>query len=146
MLIQEFNRRVSEGFQVTPLWHQGFIRDDGRLSAVFIKSTTHWWNYRLIIKWYWWCIKSHVPQPQYAHWIDCCFALWKTSAKTDFTYLSYNDGILLICLKTFLWVWVCECLVVVNAYAPTQGRDLVPWYSNSISCEWLAWKGYITHP
>lgn len=28
--IQEFNRRVLEGFQVTPLWHQGFIRDDGR--------------------------------------------------------------------------------------------------------------------
>ncbi|THG01415.1 hypothetical protein TEA_020193 [Camellia sinensis var. sinensis] len=27
---KEFNQRVMEGFQVTPLWHQGFIRDDGR--------------------------------------------------------------------------------------------------------------------
>nr|WKR37732.1 vitamin E 1-1 [Plukenetia volubilis] len=27
---QEFNKRVSEGFQVTPLWHQGLIQDDGR--------------------------------------------------------------------------------------------------------------------
>ncbi|KAG6409599.1 hypothetical protein SASPL_127639 [Salvia splendens] len=30
---QEFNSRVLEGFQVTPLWHQGSIRDDGRLHA-----------------------------------------------------------------------------------------------------------------
>jgi hypothetical protein len=27
---QEFSKRVLEGFQVSPLWHQGFIRDDGR--------------------------------------------------------------------------------------------------------------------
>ncbi|GLT48215.1 hypothetical protein SLA2020_218540 [Shorea laevis] len=27
---QEFNSKVLEGFQVTPLWHQGFMRDDGR--------------------------------------------------------------------------------------------------------------------
>ncbi|AQK69861.1 putative tocopherol cyclase, chloroplastic [Zea mays] len=27
---QDFSRRVLEGFQVTPIWHQGFIRDDGR--------------------------------------------------------------------------------------------------------------------
>ncbi|KAH9310671.1 hypothetical protein KI387_025706, partial [Taxus chinensis] len=26
---QEFWQRVEEGFQVTPFWHQGFIRDDG---------------------------------------------------------------------------------------------------------------------
>lgn len=28
--LQEFSKRVLEGFQVTPIWHQGFIRDDGR--------------------------------------------------------------------------------------------------------------------
>lgn len=32
---QEFNRKVVEGFQVTPLWHQGFIRDDGRFCPLF---------------------------------------------------------------------------------------------------------------
>lgn len=30
LCLQEFNRRVLEGFQVTPLWNQGFICDDGR--------------------------------------------------------------------------------------------------------------------
>lgn len=32
---QEFNKKVVEGFQVTPLWHQGFIRDDGRFALSF---------------------------------------------------------------------------------------------------------------
>ncbi|CAK7353270.1 unnamed protein product [Dovyalis caffra] len=26
---QEFDKRILEGFQVSPIWHQGFIRDDG---------------------------------------------------------------------------------------------------------------------
>ncbi|XP_048331844.2 tocopherol cyclase, chloroplastic-like isoform X2 [Ziziphus jujuba] len=39
---QEFNRRVSEGFQVTPLWHQGFIRDDGRSDYVETVKTARW--------------------------------------------------------------------------------------------------------
>ncbi|KAI4379925.1 hypothetical protein MLD38_006162 [Melastoma candidum] len=39
---QEFNRRVSEGFQVTPLWHQGFIRDDGRTDYVPIVENARW--------------------------------------------------------------------------------------------------------
>ncbi|XP_027354636.1 tocopherol cyclase, chloroplastic isoform X3 [Abrus precatorius] len=36
---QEFNNTVLEGFQVTPLWHQGFIRDDGRWKTV---KTARW--------------------------------------------------------------------------------------------------------
>jgi hypothetical protein len=32
-IVQEFSNRVLEGFQVTPTWHQGFIRDDGRQVA-----------------------------------------------------------------------------------------------------------------
>ncbi|KAJ4841070.1 hypothetical protein Tsubulata_023581 [Turnera subulata] len=32
--IKEFNSRVLEGFQVTPFWHQGFVRDDGRSDYV----------------------------------------------------------------------------------------------------------------
>ncbi|KAL0323833.1 UNVERIFIED_CONTAM: putative tocopherol cyclase, chloroplastic [Sesamum calycinum] len=39
---QEFNRRVAEGFQVTPLWHQGFIRDDGRTNYTEIVKTARW--------------------------------------------------------------------------------------------------------
>ncbi|KAM7275212.1 hypothetical protein ACFE04_017078 [Oxalis oulophora] len=39
---QEFNKRVSEGFQVTPLWHQGFIRDDGRADFAEIVKTARW--------------------------------------------------------------------------------------------------------
>ncbi|KAK4419970.1 putative tocopherol cyclase, chloroplastic [Sesamum alatum] len=39
---QEFNRRVVEGFQVTPLWHQGFIRDDGRTNYAEIAKTARW--------------------------------------------------------------------------------------------------------
>ncbi|KAB1204377.1 Tocopherol cyclase, chloroplastic [Morella rubra] len=39
---QEFNKRVFEGFQVTPLWHQGFIRDDGRSDYVDTVSTARW--------------------------------------------------------------------------------------------------------
>ncbi|PSS01197.1 Tocopherol cyclase [Actinidia chinensis var. chinensis] len=39
---EEFNRRVLEGFQVTPLWNQGFIRDDGRTDYVDIVKTARW--------------------------------------------------------------------------------------------------------
>ncbi|KAL7164441.1 hypothetical protein ACSBR2_040370 [Camellia fascicularis] len=39
---KEFNQRVMEGFQVTPLWHQGFIRDDGRTDYVDIVKTARW--------------------------------------------------------------------------------------------------------
>lgn len=39
---EEFYRRVEEGFQVTPIWHQGFIRDDGRSSYVQTVKTARW--------------------------------------------------------------------------------------------------------
>lgn len=39
---QEFNKRVLEGFQVTPLWHQGSIRDDGRSDYVETVKTASW--------------------------------------------------------------------------------------------------------
>ncbi|XP_024023854.1 tocopherol cyclase, chloroplastic [Morus notabilis] len=39
---QEFNRRVVEGFQVTPLWNQGFICDDGRSDYVDVVKTVRW--------------------------------------------------------------------------------------------------------
>ncbi|GFQ01987.1 tocopherol cyclase chloroplastic [Phtheirospermum japonicum] len=39
---QEFNRRVSEGFQVTPLWHQGYICDDGRTNYAETVKTARW--------------------------------------------------------------------------------------------------------
>ncbi|KAK3212963.1 hypothetical protein Dsin_017669 [Dipteronia sinensis] len=39
---QEFNRSVSEGFQVSPLWNQGFIRDDGRSNYVKTVKTARW--------------------------------------------------------------------------------------------------------
>ncbi|KAG5018782.1 hypothetical protein JHK87_014637 [Glycine soja] len=39
---QEFNDRVLEGFQVSPLWHQGFIRDDGRSNYVETVKTARW--------------------------------------------------------------------------------------------------------
>ncbi|KAK4277004.1 hypothetical protein QN277_015077 [Acacia crassicarpa] len=39
---QEFEKRVSEGFQVTPLWHQGFIRDDGRSDYVETVKSARW--------------------------------------------------------------------------------------------------------
>lgn len=39
---QEFRRRVEEGFQVTPIWHQGFIRDDGRSTYVQTVKTARW--------------------------------------------------------------------------------------------------------
>ncbi|KAL3819014.1 hypothetical protein ACJIZ3_004919 [Penstemon smallii] len=39
---QEFNQRVAEGYQVTPLWHQGFIRDDGRTSYAEVVKTARW--------------------------------------------------------------------------------------------------------
>ncbi|CAK9166100.1 unnamed protein product [Ilex paraguariensis] len=39
---QEFNRRVLEGFQVTPLWHQGFICDDGRTNYAETVKTARW--------------------------------------------------------------------------------------------------------
>ncbi|KAJ7958570.1 Tocopherol cyclase [Quillaja saponaria] len=39
---QEFDKRVLEGFQVTPLWHQGFIRDDGRSNYVETVKTARW--------------------------------------------------------------------------------------------------------
>ncbi|KAK2661206.1 hypothetical protein Ddye_007739 [Dipteronia dyeriana] len=39
---QEFNRRVSEGFQVSPLWNQGFIRDDGRSNYLKTVKSARW--------------------------------------------------------------------------------------------------------
>ncbi|KAL7159342.1 hypothetical protein ABFS83_01G020900 [Erythranthe nasuta] len=39
---QEFNQRVTEGFQVTPLWHQGSIRDDGRTNYAETVKTARW--------------------------------------------------------------------------------------------------------
>ncbi|CAI9093513.1 OLC1v1029023C1 [Oldenlandia corymbosa var. corymbosa] len=39
---QEFNRRVEEGFQVTPLWHQGYICDDGRTNYADTVKTARW--------------------------------------------------------------------------------------------------------
>ncbi|XP_058074300.1 probable tocopherol cyclase, chloroplastic isoform X1 [Magnolia sinica] len=39
---QEFNNRVLEGFQVSPIWHQGFIRDDGRSDNMKIVKTARW--------------------------------------------------------------------------------------------------------
>lgn len=39
---EEFNERVSEGFQVTPLWHQGYIRDDGRSDYVETVKEARW--------------------------------------------------------------------------------------------------------
>ncbi|KAK4798587.1 hypothetical protein SAY86_030913 [Trapa natans] len=39
---EEFNRKVLEGFQVTPLWNQGFIRDDGRSNYVETVETARW--------------------------------------------------------------------------------------------------------
>ncbi|XP_044464354.1 tocopherol cyclase, chloroplastic isoform X3 [Mangifera indica] len=39
---QEFNKRVLEGFQVSPLWHQGCIYDDGRTNYVESVKTASW--------------------------------------------------------------------------------------------------------
>ncbi|GLT85428.1 hypothetical protein SLE2022_036180 [Rubroshorea leprosula] len=39
---QEFDSRVLEGFQVTPLWHQGFMRDDGRTTYAEKVKTARW--------------------------------------------------------------------------------------------------------
>ncbi|XWS26330.1 hypothetical protein CRYUN_Cryun26dG0023000 [Craigia yunnanensis] len=39
---QEFNRKVLEGFQVSPLWNQGFIRDDGRTYYTKTVKTARW--------------------------------------------------------------------------------------------------------
>ncbi|TYI79876.1 hypothetical protein E1A91_D05G052000v1 [Gossypium mustelinum] len=39
---EEFNRKVLEGFQVSPLWHQGFIRDDGRTSYARTVKAACW--------------------------------------------------------------------------------------------------------
>ncbi|KAL1291155.1 hypothetical protein HN51_059703 [Arachis hypogaea] len=39
---QEFDNKVLQGFQVTPLWHQGFIRDDRRSNYVETVETARW--------------------------------------------------------------------------------------------------------
>ncbi|XVF35457.1 hypothetical protein REPUB_Repub18cG0147800 [Reevesia pubescens] len=39
---QEFNKKVLEGFQVSPLWHQGSIRDDGRTYYAKTVKTARW--------------------------------------------------------------------------------------------------------
>ncbi|KAK1549745.1 hypothetical protein Q3G72_006982 [Acer saccharum] len=51
---QEFNRRVSEGFQVSPLWNQGFIRDDGRSNYLKTVKSARWeYSTRPIYGWGW---------------------------------------------------------------------------------------------
>ncbi|KAM1022464.1 hypothetical protein ACFX15_042594 [Malus domestica] len=42
VLPKEFDSRVTEGFQVTPLWHQGSIRDDGRSDYVETVPSARW--------------------------------------------------------------------------------------------------------
>ncbi|KAL8170598.1 hypothetical protein V2J09_022402 [Rumex salicifolius] len=39
---EDFNLRVVEGFQVTPVWNQGYIRDDGRSGYVETVKTARW--------------------------------------------------------------------------------------------------------
>ncbi|TQE02629.1 hypothetical protein C1H46_011785 [Malus baccata] len=39
---KEFDSRVIQGFQVTPLWHQGSIRDDGRSGYAETVPTARW--------------------------------------------------------------------------------------------------------
>ncbi|KAH9761159.1 Tocopherol cyclase [Citrus sinensis] len=49
---EEFKRRVSEGFQVTPLWHQGCIHDDGRTNfAETVKSARWEYSTRPVYGW-----------------------------------------------------------------------------------------------
>ncbi|KAK4852930.1 hypothetical protein QYF36_001233 [Acer negundo] len=51
---QEFNSRVSEGFQVSPLWNQGFIRDDGRSNYLKTVKSARWeYSTRPIYGWGW---------------------------------------------------------------------------------------------
>ncbi|KAL3566241.1 hypothetical protein D5086_031656 [Populus alba] len=51
---QEFDKRVLEGFQVSPLWHQGFIRDDGRSDYVETVKTARWqYSTRPVYGWGW---------------------------------------------------------------------------------------------
>ncbi|KAH9799562.1 Tocopherol cyclase [Citrus sinensis] len=51
---EEFNRRVLEGFQVTPLWHQGCIHDDGRTNfAETVKSARWEYSTRPVYGWGW---------------------------------------------------------------------------------------------
>jgi len=39
---KEFLNRVEEGFQVTPTWHQGFLRDNGKTNYVETVPTARW--------------------------------------------------------------------------------------------------------
>ncbi|XXG45804.1 hypothetical protein AAC387_Pa02g0789 [Persea americana] len=39
---QDYNSRVLEGFQVSPIWHQGFIRDNGRSTYARTVKTACW--------------------------------------------------------------------------------------------------------
>ncbi|XP_010436708.1 PREDICTED: tocopherol cyclase, chloroplastic-like [Camelina sativa] len=49
---EEFNRRVSEGFQATPFWHQGHICDDGRTDyAETVKSARWEYSTRPVYGW-----------------------------------------------------------------------------------------------
>ncbi|KAJ6816950.1 putative tocopherol cyclase, chloroplastic [Iris pallida] len=54
---QEFSSRVLEGFQVSPLWHQGSITDDGRSKHVQTVKTARW-EYRTHPVYGWGDVKS----------------------------------------------------------------------------------------
>ncbi|XP_035814736.1 tocopherol cyclase, chloroplastic isoform X1 [Zea mays] len=64
---QDFSRRVLEGFQVTPIWHQGFIRDDGRSNYVPNVQTARW-EYSTRPVYGWGDVKS--KQLSTAGWIE----------------------------------------------------------------------------
>uniref|UniRef100_A0A7N0U7X6 Tocopherol cyclase n=1 Tax=Kalanchoe fedtschenkoi TaxID=63787 RepID=A0A7N0U7X6_KALFE len=77
---QEFNSRVSEGFQVTPHWNQGFIHgDDGRTDHNKTVKTARWeYSTRPVYGWgnvnskqkatAWWLAAFPVFEP---HWQIC---------------------------------------------------------------------------
>lgn len=49
---QDFRDRVLEGFQVTPLWHQGFIQDNGKTAyAQTVKSARWEYSTRPVYGW-----------------------------------------------------------------------------------------------
>ncbi|KAF5797040.1 putative tocopherol cyclase [Helianthus annuus] len=119
---QVFNQRVIEGFQVTPLWHQGFIRDDGRTSYAETVKTARWeYSTRPVYGWgdvgskqkstAGWLAAFPVFEP---HW-QICMAGGLSTGKSRF--YSLKLVIIYISLCLFILIVATKKVVVTNTHA-----------------------------
>uniref|UniRef100_A0A804PGL5 Tocopherol cyclase, chloroplastic n=1 Tax=Zea mays TaxID=4577 RepID=A0A804PGL5_MAIZE len=123
---QDFSRRVLEGFQVTPIWHQGFIRDDGRSNYVPNVQTARW-EYSTRPVYGWGDVKS--KQLSTAGWIEWDGERFEFENAPSYSEKNWGGGF------PRKWYWI-------GIHYEGQFFEFVPW-TGTVSWDiglWGLWK------